>query len=259
MQSPSNVRRNSTASERKSINESTDDSQPPPPSYPSVIHKLENFPLHNYNDQPPPPSYADLNNPSVIYINNYPGPPLTDGVVQIVTSNQTPSNQHGTTDNILSKRMQVYLWLNGIFTIIFGISAIGIQIGLVASHSIVYYYYGFWAGILIISIGIGTLLFNNRYRRYETTKYFRSFVWQTAFIAVVFGFGIIIILTDSCDGEQSENDGNDDACKRSYKVLNGLLIAVISIAFVQSIINTIIIAVLKRRYMTSQNAAIAAS
>ncbi|CAF0816093.1 unnamed protein product [Adineta ricciae] len=231
MQSPSNVRCNSTPSERKNTNESTDDSQPPPPSYPSVIHKLENFPLHNYNDQPPPPSYAD-----------------------IVTSNQTPSNQYATADNILSKRARVYLWLNGIFTIIFGISAIGIQIGLVASHSIVYYYYGFWAGILIISIGIGTLLFNSRYRRHETTKYFRSFIWQTAFIAVVFGFGVIIILTDSCDGEESENDGNDDACKRSYKVLNGLLIAVISITFVQSIINTIIVAVLKRQYMTSLNA-----
>lgn len=253
MQSPSNVQRSSTANERKNTNDSTDDSLPPPPSYPSVIYKSENFPVQNYGDQPPPPSYADLNHPSVIYINNYPGPPLTDGVVQIVTSNQTPSSQYAAVDNMLSKRMRIYLWVNGIFTIICGIVAIGIQIGLVASHSIVYYYYGFWAGILIISVGIGTLLFNNRYRRHDTTKYFRSFIWQTAFIAVVFGFGIIIILTDSCDGDQAANDGNDDACRRSYKVLNGLLIGIISIAFVQSIINTIIIAVLKRRYLTSLN------
>ncbi|UJR26287.1 hypothetical protein I4U23_007625 [Adineta vaga] len=248
IQSTSNVRRNSTASETKDVNENLDDIQAPPPSYPSAIFKLE-----NYDNQPPPPSYTDVNNPSVIYINNYPGPPLADGVVQIVTSNQTSDNRQVTINNLLSKRMRIYLFINGIITVLLGLIAIGVQIGLVASHSIVYYYYGFWAGVLIISIGIGTILFNNRYRTYDTAKYFRSFIWQTIFIAVVFGFGVIIIATDSCDGEQSEHDGNDDACKPSYKILNGLLITVVALAFVQSIINTIIIAILKRRYLISVN------
>jgi hypothetical protein len=245
MQQSTNIRRDSDGSETKNVNENTDD--PPPPSYPSVIYKLENYDTL----QPPPPDYSDVNNPSVVYINNYPGPPLTDGTVQIVTSNANSINQPIQTGNFLSKKMRVYLTVNGILTILFGVIIIGLQIGLLASHSIVYYYYGFWAGAIIISIGISTIIFKNRYRTYNYEKYFRSFILQAIFIAVVFGFGIIIISTDACDDQTSENDGNDDTCRNSYKILNGFLLTIIALTFIQSIVNTLVIGVLKRRSLMS--------
>ena len=241
MQQSTNIRRDSASSETKNVNENVDD--PPPPSYPSVIYKLENYDTF----QPPPPDYADVNNPSVVYLNNYPGPPLTDGTVQIVTSNTNSINQPIQTGNFLSKKMRIYLTINGIITILSGIIIVGLQIGLLASHSLVYYYYGFWAGAIIISIGISTIIFKNRYRTYDYEKYFRSFILQAIFIAVVFGFGIIIISTDTCDDQTSENDGNDDTCRNSYKILNGFLLTIIALTFVQSIVNTIVIGVLKRR------------
>ncbi|CAF0908437.1 unnamed protein product [Adineta steineri] len=252
MQQSPDVQHDSEGSEIKPANENNDDIQAPPPSYPSVIHKLEQYTSQNH-DHLPPPNYYDVNNPSVVYINNYPGPPLTDGTVQIVSSYPVPQPDGVTMRNFLSTRMRIFLTINGIITILFGIATIGIQVGLLVSHSIVYYYYGFWAGILIISIGIGTIVFNNRYRTYDLAKYFRSSLWQIVFIAVVFGFGIIIILTDTCDKKDTDDEGDDDTCKTSYKVLNGLLIAIIALTFLQSIINTCIIAFLKRRYYTSPN------
>jgi hypothetical protein len=243
MQSSSNLPVDSANNEVKNTNENHDDPQAPPPTYRSIIDKLE-----NYNDLTSlPPTYTDITNPSVVYVNNYPGPPLTDGVVQIITSNHNSVNQDIPIGNILSKKMRTYLAISGIITIVFGLIAIGLQIGLLASHSIVYYYYGFWAGTLIISIGISTIMLNNRYRTYDLSKYFRSFICQAVFLAVVFGFGIIIILTDTCDEDTSDDDGNDDACKHSYKILNGFLLTVIGFTFVQSIINTLIIGYLKRR------------
>jgi hypothetical protein len=250
MQPATNIRR-----ESKTSNENTDDTEVSPPSYPSVIYKLKNYSSQNYGDfPPPPPDYSDANNPSVVYINNYPGPPLTDGVVQISTSNNIPMNHEIAMRNSLSKRIRIYLTINGVITILFGFTIIGIQSGLLASHSIAYYYYGFWAGAIIVSIGISTILFTNRYRSYDLRKYLRSFVFQTVFVAVVFGFGIIIILTDTCVDDTSEFDGNDDACKNSYKILNGFLIAIIVLTFLQSIINTFIIGFIKRRYFINSNA-----
>jgi hypothetical protein len=241
MQPSSNIRRDSTNSESKNSNENHDDTQSSPPTYRTAIEKLENS-----NHLPSlPPSYTDINDPSVIYINNYPGPPLTDGTVQIVTSNHNSINPEIPIGNILSKKMRLYLTINGGITIFFGLLAIGLQIGLLASHSMVYYYYGFWAGALIISTGISTIMFNNRYRTYDLAKYFRSFLCQVMFVAVVFGFGIIIISTDTCDDDDTSD--NDDACKHSYKILNGFLLTVIALTFLQSIINTIIIGYLKRR------------
>jgi hypothetical protein len=251
MQTLSNIRRDSISSESKNTN---DDIQPPP--YPSVIYKVGNYSHQNHDGTtPPPPSYSDINDPSAVYINNYPGPPLTDGVVQIVTSNSNSNVRRTTVENVLSERVRRYLTFNGILTILFGLIVIGLQIGLIASHSIVYYYYGFWAGALIISIGISTIMFNSRYQAYDLRKYLRSFVWQAVFVAVVFGFGIIIILTDTCDNQKSENDGNDDSCQQSYKILNGFLLTIIALAFLQSIINTFIIAILKRRYMPDSSLA----
>lgn len=249
MQPISNLQVDSTNNELKNTNENHDDLQASPPTYRSIIDKLENC-----NDCTSlPPNYTDITNPSVVYINNYPGPPLTDGVVQIRTSNHNSVNQEIPIENMLSKKMRTYLAINGVITIVFGLIAIGLQIGLLASHSIVYYYYGFWAGTLIISVGISTIMLKNRYRIYDLTKYIRSFICQAVFLAVVFGFGIIIISTDTCDETTSNNDANDDTCRHSYKILNGFLLTVIGFTFLQSILNTLIIAYLKRRYSINSN------
>jgi hypothetical protein len=248
MQPSSNIRRDSVNSEPKNTNENLDDLQAPPPTYRSIIDKLENHDNHPSL----PPSYTEITDPSVVYINNYPGPPLTDGIVQITTSNQNPLNQAIPTEFFLPKKIRIYLFINGAITIFFGIVAIGLQIGLLISDSIVYYYYGFWAGALIISIGISTIMLTNRYLIYDSAKYFRSFICQTIFTTVVFGFGIIIILTDTCNSD--DNDETDDACKHSYKILNGFLLTVIALTFLQSIINTLVIGYRKRRYDMNLNA-----
>lgn len=254
MQPSSDTRRVSASSETKSVTEANDDTQALPPSYPSAVFKLKNLPSPSFDDRPPPPSYLHANDPTVVYINNYPGPPLTDGVVQINTSGHAVGSTHGVPNIPLSRKMRLYLSITGGTTIVLGLVIIGIQVGLVASHSAVHYYYGFWAGVLIISIGICTILFNNRFQTNDTAKYFRSSLWQTVFVAVVFGFGVIIIVTDSCDEGSSSSDENENACTPSYEILNGFLIAAIALTFVQSIINTVVIAVLKRRYVTMLNA-----
>jgi hypothetical protein len=245
MQPISSIRRNSTNSESKNINEN----QSSPPTYRSVIEKFENYDQFSSL----PPNYTDINDPAVFYINNYPGPPLSDGIVQITTTNTHSINPDIPRAGFLSKKMRIYLVINGAITIVFGLIIIGLQIGLLASHSIVYYYYGFWAGVLIISIGLSIIMFSKRYRTYDLAKYFRSFICQTVFVAVVFGFGIIIILTDTCDDQISDDDENDDACKHSYKILNGFLITVIALTFLQSILNTLIIGYLKRRELITLN------
>ena len=244
MQDISSARRDSINSELKPTDENIDASPTPPPAYRSVIEKWKNS---NNNSSSLPPSYAHIDDPSVIYINNYPGPPLSDGVVQINTANVHPSTSNTTRSNIISRKMQTYLKINGAITILLGCIAIGLQIGLLASHAIVYYYYGFWAGALIISIGISTVLFNNRYQNCDLSKYFRSFLCQCLLIAIVFGFGLIIILTDTCDKQPSENDGSDDACKKSYKILNSFLVTVIALTLAQTIANTLIIGCIRRR------------
>lgn len=240
MQGISNVRRDSINSESKTTN---DASPTPPPPYRTVMDKWKNS-----TESPSfPPSYTDIDNPSVMYVNNYPGPPLSDGVVQINTASIHPMGSGASRGYVLSKKMRTYLLINGVITIFFGCTAIGLQIGLIASHSIVYYYYGFWAGALIISIGVSTILFNHRYQNYDLTKYFRSFLCQCVLVAVVFGFGLIIILTDTCDEQPSENDGSDDACKKSYRFLNSFLVTVIALTLAQTIVNTFVIGCTKKR------------
>ena len=235
------IRRDSMESELKTTNESQDDTQPPP--YQTVIHKLEN----SNHSSSLPPSYTEIDDPSVVYINNYPGPPLADGVVQLSTTDHRSSYPESPEENSQSKKLRIYFIVCGVITIFFGLIAIGLQIGLLASHSIVYYYYGFWAGALIICIGSSTIMLNNRHQTYDLTKYLHSFICQAIFVAVVFCFGIIIIVTDTCDEKNSESDGNDDACKHSYRILNGFLVAVIALTFVQSVINTLFIGYLKRQ------------
>ena len=239
---------NITTNEVKIVNENFEENQtiPPPPTY-------ENF-IEKYRSQTSlPPNYTDINGSSVVYINNYPGPPVADGVVQMTTSNNDFINQEISQTSSLSKSVRTYLIVTGILIIIFGLPAIGIQIGLIASHAIVYYYYGFWAGVLIITVGVSTILLVRHHRTYNLSKYFRTTLYQTIFVAVVFGFGLIIMLTDTCDGQLSEEDGSDDACKRSYKILNGILIAVISLTLLQTIVNTFVFGYLKRRYIINVN------
>lgn len=250
MQDTSSIGRDSINEELKTTDENVDGSPTPPPAYRSVMEKWKNS---NNNSSSLPPSYAHIDDPNVVYINNYPGPPLSDGVVQINTAHINPSTSDPARVNIISKKLQTYLKINGAITIILGCIAIGLQIGLLASHAIVYYYYGFWAGALIISIGISTLLFNNRYQYWHLSKYFRSFLCQSILVAIVFGFGLIIILTDTCDEQPSENDGGDDACKHSYRILNSLLVTVIALTLAQTMTNTVIIGCTRRRNST-QNA-----
>jgi len=213
--------------------------QLPPPPY-TTVFKLD----ENESDGVPPPSYADVDSQSVTYINNYPGPPLADGLVEVPTTINP--------DTILSKNIRIYLIINGIITILFGIIAVGIQIGILASNSIIYYYFGFWGGAIIIFIGISNaLVYRNRHNA-NYTKLFHSFFCEMVLIGIVFGIGIIIVVTDKCN-DNATDDGNDNLCKNSHKVLNGFLFGIVSLAFLQSIIHVLVFGILKRQHSTSQN------
>jgi hypothetical protein len=210
---------------------------PPPPPYTSVVYKLD----ENQFDRIPPPSYSDIDGQSITYINNYPGPPLTDGQVQGVQDSTS------TIPNItIPKKMRVYFLVNGIITILLGIVSIGLQIAILASNSIIYYYYGFWGGGIIIGIGISTILFYKRHHNFDYSKLCHSFFWQTILVAIVFGVGIIIIVTDKCNDNNTENNANVQSCEHSYQIINGFLLGIFALAFVQSIINTIVFGILKR-------------
>ena len=247
MQPSSSASHNSTSHELKPTRSDQADSPSLPPPYPSVIYKISDYSPAHYNDASAPPSYADVNSPSVVYINNYPGPPLTDGAtVQIQTNGHRFTEQLTTIDARPSRRLQRFVIINGVLTIIFGLVIAGLQIALIASHSIVYYYFGFWAGALIVSIGISTLMFYSRHQTYDLQRYFRSFLWQTIFVAIVFVIGIIIILTDTCDDKASNRSSDTDACHRSHKILNGFQLAVLGLVLLQSFVNVAIIGILKR-------------
>ncbi|UJR22742.1 hypothetical protein I4U23_025774 [Adineta vaga] len=222
-------------------NENTDRIElPPPPPYTSAFYKTDEY----IPDTHPPPTYTDVNGQSVVYINNYPGPPLTDGCVDI-----NPEVPSVNSENILSKKIRIYLFINGIITILLGLGAIGIQIGMLASHSIIYYYYGFWAGVLLASIGINTIvLFRSHFHKIYL-KLSHVFFWQTIFVGIILSIGIVIILTDKCDDNNTDIDNTKSpSCKSSYKILNGSLIAVFAVGFLQSIINTLFFAILYRQH-----------
>ena len=247
MQSSSSASHTSTSRELKPTRSDHADTPPLPPPYPSVIYKVSDYPSTHYDDASAPPSYADVNSPSVVYINNYPGPPLTDGAtVQIQTNGHGSIEQPMRLDTRPSRRMRCFIIINGILTIIFGLVIVGLQIALIASHSIVYYYFGFWAGALIVSIGISTLMFYSRYHTYDLSRYFRSFIWQSIFVAIVFTIGIIIILTDACDDKPSDRRADTDTCHRSYKILTSFQLAVLGLVLLQSLVNVAIIGTLKR-------------
>jgi hypothetical protein len=153
-------------------------------------------------------------------------------------------------ENIISKKVCIYLLLNGFITILFGIATIGLEIGIVASNSITLYYYGFWGGVVLLSTGLSTaVLFNHRYR-IDYLKLFHSFFWQMMIAAVLFGIGIVIIVTDTCDDNGADNGGQ---CKHSYKILNGFLLGIFGLALLQSVVNAFIFCILKRRYRIVSN------
>ena len=236
-------------SEVKPANDMQDDTQPPPPTYQSVIYKIGDYSSStSYDARPAPPSYSDLNPTSVVHINNYPGPPLTDGTVQIITGPQVSTDQQRSAESFLTKKLRLFSIINGIITIALGLVTIGLQVGLIVSHSMLYYYFGFWAGALILSIGISTLMFNSGHHAYNLRRYFRSFIWQAIFIGIVFCLGIIIFVTDKCDKKSSNSDSDEEKCNSSYKILNGFLLGIIGVSLLQSIVNILIIAMVRRRY-----------
>ena len=143
---------------------------PAPPPYTTVVYKID----ENEFDRNPPPRYSDVSNQSVVYINNYPGPPLTDGHVHVVQDNTAINH-----DNIVSNKIRTYLLLNGLITMLFGTIAVGVQIAIIASNSIIYYYYGFWGGALVIGIGLSSAVLYNHRRRTSYAKLFHSFFFAS--------------------------------------------------------------------------------
>ena len=217
---------------------------PAPPPYTSIVYKINDNPF----DQTAPPAYDDVTQLSVTYINNYPGPPLTDGHVQIPTLISS-GNQH----SILSKRFHRYLIITGLITILLGFAAVGIQIGIIVSKSILYFYYGFWGGAVILSIGLNTLFMYNHTRTWDYVRLFRSFVWQTIVVGIIFAIGVIIIVTDRCNDSGTEDQGASSTCQHSSRFFNGFLITVFALALAQSVLNSILSRALQYRHTRIAN------
>lgn len=215
-----------------------------PPPYTSTVYKTPD----NRFDPTSPPTYNDVTHPSVTYINNYPGPPLTDGHVQM-PGLSVPNAQR----IILSKRFHRYLVLNGFLTILLGCAAIGIQIGVIVSKSILFFYYGFWGGAVILSIGLNTLFLHNHSRAWDDTRLFRSFVWQAVVVAILFAVGVVIIFTDQCNDNGTEDGGHATPCRKSNRFFNGLLIAIFGLTLAQSILNASICRIIRHRHARNAN------
>ncbi|CAF0833750.1 unnamed protein product [Adineta ricciae] len=213
---------------------------PAPPPYTAAVEKLSEF----NQDLNPPPIYTDINGQSVTYINNYPGPPLTDGCIDMVSEVRSSSPE-----NIMPKKTRIYLLINGLLTIFFSLAAVGLQIGILTLHSIIYYYYGFWAGAFLICMGVNTIFMYRHHSRKTYSNLFHAFFWQMILIGVVLGIGVIIILTDKCNDNNTDSasPSRDPSCEVSYKALNGFLIGIFALAFLQSVFNTLVFGTLKRR------------
>jgi hypothetical protein len=218
---------------------------PAPPPYTAVVNKIS----ENDLDRVLPPSYSDIDNQSVTCINNYPGPPLIrDGHGQVVQ--EDISINYNTTT---IKKIHIYLIVNGIMTILFGITAIGIEIGILASNSIIYYYYGFWGGGFLICIGLSTIILYKNSHNVDYDKFFRSFFAQMILTGTTFAVALIIVLTDTCDDNATEDDGQNRSCKHSYKILNSFFMVCFALAFLQAIISVIIFGILKRPHSMTSN------
>ena len=231
-----------------SVNSSNNISAPPP-SYISSVYKLENSSSHNFDGfLSLPPSYSSISNPSITYGNNYPGPPSEDGTVQTVVSHFATINHTVVTRHSLTKQMRIYIYINDVIIILFGLGIIGLQIGLVASNSFGYHYYGFWAGAILVFVGIIMIMYNSRSHQHDLKKYFHYLIWQSIFISIVLGFGILIITVGRCNDEKPGYDANENECKHSYKVLDELLLSFVILSILQSIMNILVVNTFKRRY-----------
>lgn len=223
---------------RNSVEMQTENSIfPPPPPYTSVIYKSnEEASWENY----PPPTYSDVDQLSSP--NNYPGPPLTDGCVQIVPADSSvvvsPPRQ-------ITKKLRIFLLINGLITLLCAFAAIGLQIGLIVTKSILYYYYGFWAGALIFSVGINTLMLIHHSRHFDLPRWIRSYFWESMLIAVVFIIGIVIIATDQCNDNGTDDDGNSSTpprssnCRPTNRILMGIIIGTVGVTMFQTVLSTL--------------------
>lgn len=235
-------------SETKTTNEINDDSQLPPPTYNSVLQKLSAETLNSSAAITEPPNYSDINFNSVVYINNYPGPPSGEATVQIITYPEPNVVEQSVVSTVANKRIRRFLCCNGFVITILGVIAIILQIVLIVSHSPVYYYLGFWAGALIISLGISTCVLNNRHATENLRKLFRSFIWQGLFIAVVFIIGLIIILTDTCRKNRPTLTSASAHCYFSDEIVNAFILSIIGLVLLLMIIILIVIGIARRRY-----------
>lgn len=235
-------------SETKTTNEINGDNQLPPPTYNSAIQKLSAESLNSSATFPAPPNYSDIDFSSVVYINNYPGPPSAEGIVQIVTYPEANVIEQSTVSTVANRRIRRFLFFNGIATTILGIFAIVLQIVLVTTHSTLYYYMGFWAGALILSLGISTFVLNNRHATANLRKLFRSFLWQGLFIGVIFIIGLIIILTNQCRKRSSISTSTYGPCDNTDEYLNAFLLAIIGLSLLQTMIILLVIGIARRRY-----------
>ncbi|CAF3325008.1 unnamed protein product [Rotaria sp. Silwood2] len=217
-------------------NETNESSQSsPPPPYNSVVYKKDENEFNRIQSS----THFDVNNQSFVDFDNYPGPPLTDGYIHVDQNNLSINH-----NNIISKKIHIYLIVNGIITIIFGFISIAIQISIIKLHLITYYYYGFWGGLFLVVIGLCTMA---HHHGMDNSKIFHSFLLQSVCVGILFAIGIIIILTDTCTDNTAENDNGNHLCSHSYKVLNGFLLSTFAIIFLQSIMNGIIFFILRKQ------------
>jgi hypothetical protein len=131
--------------------------------------------------------------------------------------------------------------------------AFGLEIAIIASNLIIYYYYGFWGGAVLITLGISSLLLYKHRSTTDYSKLFRSFFCQMMLVAALLAIGIVIVVTDKCDDDATENDGSDSTCRPTHKILNGFLIGIFALELVLSIIDTIIFGILSKRHSMNRN------
>lgn len=214
-----------------------------PPSYNVAIYKAE-------NSFESPPTYSTLNDNSIGFSNNYPGPPITDGTVQIIDRNQCSSSSTNQTNlhAIIRQRLNHFLIINTFIWILLGIVVIGLQILLVATQSVVYYYFGFWSGTLLITVGIANLLAKRSGRNLNFKNLLYWFILQMILVGSIFGIGVAILLTDGCDDNSLGNDSPTSPCSHSYMVVNIILCVIVGFGTLQSIVDVCVALVAYRRF-----------
>ena len=209
---------------------------PAPPPYTSVLYKTSDAP----SDSIPPPNYADIDNYRLTYINNYPEPPPTDGVVEPVRTNSITSGEIR-----LSKNVRLLLLISGILITIYGVTAVGLEIAIIVDELILYYYFGFWAGILILTVAVNMILLVSRHQSVNYSRIIRSSFWQMIIIGAILIVGVAIIASDRCSDGSPMFDQRQ--CRKSNRTFDALLITCVALTFTQVVFNTILYKNLQRR------------